>query len=448
MSAPPPQPEPTGSASDTAHLEELVEERQFVGILQTHAGSFFRLSNTLLGVKRKLWNKKHIFQLINEADSLESFLDDYGARYNQTYAFLTEVVASIRGFASAGYSLTHMLGRMDSYGLDVPEEEYGEAKAAIQKAKTFIRQSLVRMMEAVREEAVKLGVEISPQGFPEDSFKRVSARRRLPRNVGQADLVDEEQKIAEVATKYLQACAMLAEIGIQPIEDPDARRKFFANACTEEQARVYEATVHNLQSFYDTHIQNTVLEGRDPRLPRLRGHVSTGLHLLQTVTHLVHFIERHEDEVRSEDVKRQIGQLVRRQRVQEVTLNSLLVYANRFLQLAAKDAEALLPAYTDVQELEVEVPTEVTLHARPVSLIVGIVQRYGTPVQMEVAGQRCNAASILELLVCVGSHPEERTFRFHGDVRPLLDIRLLFESGLGELGTDSLPDQLDYLDRR
>ena len=71
-------------------LEELVQERQFAGILQTHGEVFFRLSNTLLGLGKRTWNKKHYFQLISEADSLESFLDDYGARYNRTYSLLTE----------------------------------------------------------------------------------------------------------------------------------------------------------------------------------------------------------------------------------------------------------------------------------------------------------------------------------------------------------------------
>ena len=51
-------------------LEELVEERQFTGILQTHAEVFFRLSNTLLAVRDGAWNKKHFFQLISEADAL------------------------------------------------------------------------------------------------------------------------------------------------------------------------------------------------------------------------------------------------------------------------------------------------------------------------------------------------------------------------------------------
>jgi len=85
------------------------------------------------------------------------------------------------------------------------------------------------------------------------------------------------------------------------------------------------------------------------------------------------------------------------------------------------------------------------LHARPAALIVGIVSRYGTPVELEVKGQNCNAGSILELLVTVGSHPDEKEFTFRGDATPLRDIALLFQYGLGEEGVDALPDELSYL---
>ena len=67
---------------------------------------------------------------------------------------------------------------------------------------------------------------------------------------------------------------------------------------------------------------------------------------------------------------------------------------------------------------------------------------------MEVEGHPCNAGSILELMVAVGSHPEARRFTFSGDEHPLRDIGLLFEHGLGEHGLDRLPGVLSYLRRQ
>lgn len=428
-------------------LEELVEERQFAGLLQTQAQSFFQLANTLLADGDGRWTKKHYFQLISESDSLESFLDDYGARYNKTYAYLTELIASLRWFAYSGYSISHLLGRLESYGASLwGDADLGEdARRDIEAGLAFLRGAAHELLVAVRAEAGSLGVEITPESFPEPNFFPVTARRQLPRNVDESELLHEEQKIAEVATKFLQAADMIRETGVRPIEDAADRHKLFITVCTEELARVYEATVHNLQSTYDTHIQNTVLEGQDPRLSRLRGHTSAALHLLEAVTYLSHFVERHENETRSEAAKQRIGSLVDRSEVERFTLNTFLFWAHRILECGVQLAEDLLPEYTNLQELEVELDEELALHARPAALIVGIVNHYGTPVEMELAGKRCNAGSILELLVTVGSNPREQHFLFRGDERPLRDIRVLFEHALGERGMDRLPSGLDYL---
>ncbi len=429
-----------------ASYEQVVEERQFAGVLQTQAGVFFRLSNVLLKGSQTRWSRKHYFQLINESDSLESFLDDYGARYNRQYSFFTELVASTRWFAQAGYSMTHLLGRLDSYGSEgwfVPAERE-LASDSLRRTLQFVRRSTASLVETALAEATKLGLEITPELFPEKNFLPVVARQRLPHNVGQDELDDEEQKIAEVASRFIQASEMLRDARVRRIEDSGERRAYLARICTEEQARVYEATVHNLQSAYDTHVKNTVLEANDPRLRRLRGHASVTLHLLETVTFLTHFYERHESDVRAEAASR-IEALIPRDEVQDMILNHLLYWADRLLDAGSKVAEELLPSYTNVQELDVELDDDLVLHARPAALIVGIVNRYGTPVEMEVAGQTCNAGSILELLVTVGTHPDEKRFVFRGDENPLRDIAILFRFALGERGTEGLPGELGYL---
>jgi phosphotransferase system HPr-like phosphotransfer protein len=429
------------------YFEKLILERQFIGLLQAHAEVFFRLSNSLLAPGLDSWNKKHFFQLISEADALESFLDDYGARYNGTYAFLTELVASLRWFAHAGYSISHMASRLESYGAPswLSNEDWREALEALQGGLAFLQGNAVRLIQAVRVEAQRLGIELTPEAFPESNFMPVVARRRLPRSVGQAELQNEEQKIGEVVTKFLRACDLLRDLRVRRIHDARERHAFFTRTCTEAQARTYEATVHNLQSTYDTHIQNTVLEARDERLPKLRGHVSAALHLLQAVTHLSHFIERHETDIRSEEAKRKISELVERSEVEGVALNVFLFWADRFLRSGQPLAEALLPEYTKLLELELELPDHLALHARPAALIVGIVNHHSTPVEMEVGGRRCNAGSILELLVAVGSQPHQKRFVFRGDERPVRDIARLFAAELGEKGLDLLPAELAYL---
>jgi phosphotransferase system HPr-like phosphotransfer protein len=428
-------------------LEQVVAEREFLPVLQVHSEVFFRLANTLLASTSGAWTKKHYFQLINECEALESFLDDYGARYNRTYCILTELVASTRWFALAGYSISHMQSRIDSYGIQASlgATEAAANRSAAETAARFLRRSAGALVDALVAEARRLRVALTSEAFPEENFLPVISRRRLPRNVNEEELSDERQKIAEVASKYLQACDLMRGLGVRVVADAEERRRYLRDACSEERARVYEATVHNLQSTYDTYIKNTVIESQDRRLPQLRGLASASLHLLEAVTYLTHFYERHEADIRSESTRKKIAGLVDRDDVQDLILNNLLLRACTLLEAGRRLAEALLPEYTNAQELVVELAGDLVLHARPAALIVGIVNHFGTPVEMEVAGARCNAASILELLVTVGSHPDEKRFVFRGDAAPLTDISLLFRYGLGERGIENLPVELSYL---
>lgn len=429
-------------------LEEVIGEAAFVELLEGQGRKFFRLCNTLSGRSPDSWKKRHFYELHSEADELESFLDDYGARHNRTYVLTRELVASLRWFALAGFSVSHLCGRFDSYGLAVSfsKEESLEAQSSLATVQAFVHTSVLALVDELRSSSQEVGVAWPDDGYAEgDLAGDFTPRHRLPRNLGEEVLADEEQHIAEVASKYLAACEMFDELRVRRVHDDKERRERLARVCTEEQARVYEATVHNLQSSYDTHLKNTVVEGRDERLPRLRGHLSAALHLLEAVTFLTHFVERHDGGARGESAEARIVALIKRSGVQDVILNHLLFWADRFIQCGRPLVDELLPTYTNVQELVLEVPEHLTLHARPASLVVNIVGRYGTPVELEVAGQKCNASSILELLIAVGANPDARRYVFRGDENPLRDIGLLFENGLGEGGLELLPDELDYL---
>ena len=429
-------------------LEEVISEKAFAKLVQARSGMYFRLVRTLGTKAPDGWGRRHFFQLTIEADDFESFLDDYGARYNRTFHFVRELVASVRGFAMAGFSIVHLMHRLRSYRaeLSMPAGEFEQSFEAIRTARATIVETLRTLMTATLEEARTLDLELDDGEFPDELYVSEDvSRKSLPRNVGQEDLEDEEQKIAEVCSKYLQACDSLGALGVRRLHDPAERERFLNEVCNEERARVLEASVHNLQSAYDTYIKNSVIEARDDRLPRLRGHVSAALHFLEAVTQLTHFVERHERDNRQGRGELRIDTLVDRTQVRDLTLNGLLYWANRYMQGGRTLAEDLLPSYTNVQELAVVIADDLVVHARPAALIVAIVNRYGTPVELEIEGAVCNAGSILELMVAVGSHPDAKRFVFRGDEHPLQDIRILFESRLGEDGLDALPAALGYL---
>lgn len=458
-------------------LETVLPEQEFTILLTETGESFFQLCNTLLALGPDQWGKRHLDQLSFEADELESYLDDYGAQDNQTFSCFRELVAAVRWLSLAGFCLVHMNRRLESYrvageggaasgpgetlgsgswaqgeglgegvgGGEGGSEGAGSLAVDLRRALDGLRSTLAGTLGSTLEEARALGCHVTETEFPARRLGAVEPRHRLPRNLGEEAIDNEEQRIAELATKYLETTEELRGLRVHAIEDPVERRAFLGRVCGEERARVLEARVHNLQSAYDTHVKHTVIERGDERLPQLRGYISATLHLMQVVTALSHFVERHESGVRSEAAEQRLSSLVARDWVEEIILNVLLIHATRLMWQGKTLAEDLLPSYINVQEIRVSLPDDVKMHARPASLIVGVVNHYGTPVELEVGGDTCNAASILELLVCVGGHPDAREFVFRGDENPLADIKRLFGASLGENGLEHLPGALGYL---
>lgn len=428
-------------------LEEVVVEAAFAPLLGKESQTFCRLANALRASPTGPWSKGLFQRLAHEANRLESFLDDHGARFNRNFSLTRELVASVRWLSLAGFSLSHLTARLDTYGLGqaLSGEEQGRLRSTLDQGRMFLRASIELLLQRQRADFERLSVVWDPNLASPDEAYLSAVRRRLPRNLGQEEPTDDSQRIAEIASKYLAACAMLDTLDLQPVSEHGALRRKLASVCKEEQARVYEATVHNLQSTYDTHIKNTLVESEDDRLPRLRGLLSAALHLLESVTVLAHFVERHESESRGEATNQTIAGIVDGARVRSLMLNELLHWANLLMQRGRATAEELLPNYIELRELRVELPPTLKLHARPAALIVNIVAHHGTPVELEIAGHRCNAGSILEILIGVGSNPDTRQFLFRGDIHPLHDIGLLFESNLGEDGLGNLPSELQYL---
>ena len=431
-----------------ASIDEILSEEDFQPLAKDRGERLGRLCHTLLAKDQWEWTRRHFYQLIVETDVFEAFLDDHGAGYNRRYRPLRELVASARGLARAGYAVRHLESRFESYGTrlaTLPNEDE-RFRGAVEEARRFLEGALRSLLEATLLESASCGIDLPSATFSDDEYITDRSRRRLPRNIDGEIQEDEEHYIAAVASRYLEVCDLFEELGLGGIRAAADRERDLSEVCTEERARVYEASVHNLQSAYDTYIKDTTLEEGDERLSRMRGHVSVAFHLLEAVTDLVHFVERHESG-RAGAATSRIADIVDRDRVVQIAYDNLLAWAARMLNLGREYAEALVPTYTNQRDLTVEVPDDLILHARPVSLIVKIIEHHGTPVSCEVGGSECNAGSILEMMITVGSNAEARRYVFSGDERPLADIQKLFEAGLGESGLEDLPEELEYLRR-
>lgn len=424
-------------------LEKLIAESEFLPLLAGQSQAFFRLANFLTAARRETWGENHMFTLSTESNALESFLDDFNARNNRSFSHLTELVASVRGFANAAHALTHLRRRLAKYGVNV--EENAKFQKALDEALEWTNGSIEKLIGELYREGERLRVPYTREAVGGASFPSAFARLRLPSNVDEEDVADESQRIAELATKYLKICDIVDGIGIERIEDPVRLRHFVAKNATEEKARQYETSVHNLQSKYDTYVKNTTFEAKDSNLRALRGFISITLHLLEYVTHLVHFYERHENDIRYEPTKQRIARIIVKSEVLDRAVNFGLLWGAEFLARGREPALAIFPAYTKLRAQTFDIPSHVELHLRPATLIHKVANHYGTPVQMKLAdGDWVDVSSLIRVVMEIGMNSHARKVTFRGDENALRDMKLLFASGFGETG-EGLPGDLAYL---
>lgn len=423
------------------------DEQEFVSLVRRHVVPF--------GVVKMLMERtihggdvaRRAFAGIQQrAEEFVSFLDDHGARSNRTYAPLAEYAASVRGFAKMGRHLSHMETRLDRelpLPLGYEERFLDETRRTLE----FVKWSLANLEEEAFAEAGRLlGETVS---LPSDA-KRDGDRDpnlRLPSTLDEAAVPEPERWIAEIASKFLAHKQILdRQSDFRTWADEEAMRTFVLEVSDEQQVRFFTTRIHNVLSRYDTYIQGTSTEKQDPELMCFRSFVVTSLHLLEVMIELVHFYERHENEVRSETAKNRIAELVDKEMVLDRILNYCLNFLHVYMDEIAPQAETLVDRYTLQTVAKCAVPDGTVLHARPVSLITRIVDHYGTPVQMSIGETTCYAGSILQVLMAAGQNPGVREVTFEGDKKPLEDLRILFEHGLGETDTP-LPKELGYLAR-
>ncbi|MFT6364274.1 MAG: hypothetical protein ACJAZ8_002699, partial [Planctomycetota bacterium] len=147
--------------SSAPALELVMEEQRFLAVLQGECSGFCTLTGALIGMSGSIWNKKHYFQLQIQAEAFESLLDDYGANRNRTFGYLRELVGSLKGFAGAGNSLSHLVTRLDTYGLvDTLElPHFSSFEGQIANVRAFVQDAVVAMLKDLQSEMADLGAE-------------------------------------------------------------------------------------------------------------------------------------------------------------------------------------------------------------------------------------------------------------------------------------------------
>lgn len=429
--------------------KQTISTEEFRDQLGQQGEELARLANGLLATSPEAWTQRHLVHLYRSATEVEAFLDAHGARHNEAFYRSREVLAIVRWLSAGLSSLVHLYGRLPDY--ELANEEWVADTLAPQLRDAALRQGgiLQRSLQGLQAEWLRAKVDWPDGELQLEQLAPLAGLVQLPNDrLAQVDAADPQAggaQGARTSSRFLSLFQAWTSEAASPIQGIDALRTFMQNFCTEEIARRYEARVHNLQSSYDTRVAGTKEEAEYPDLRMLRGTASLVLHLLENVTALTHLYERHDIYERAGESRALFDELVPEQELLEVVVNDGVVAAYACLRQAEPLARSLLDQLVETVELAVHVPDGITMHARPLSLIVGVVQKYGTPVEIEVAGQTCSAASMMQMLVLIGTYPQERDYLLHGDPRPLNDLKLLFENRLGEDGCDVFPEQIAYL---
>lgn len=380
---------------------------------------------------------------------LEVILDEAGAKKNSDFACLREFVAGLRGFGRVGQIAAQIRRRCGvSLPLLLDSGEFCFDRSLNETLK-FVSDALEALgVEVRRELGLDLEVSAPIDESPSAGSYSEAARPRfvLEANVQQASVREQRRRIAEMGAKFLaHRKILLRQSAARFFNDPEEMGRFVRDVSDEQEVRFFQTRIHNLLSGYDTYVQGTEAERTDDALPKFRGFVELLLLILECMTELVHFYERHENDIRSELAKNRVAQIVDKRMVLDRILNWALYSVHLGIEQARSISEGMVDRYTIQKRAICRLPDGVSLHARPISLITRVVSHHGTPVDLILGNSRCYAGSILQVLMLVGANAGARELTFEGDESALVDLKLLFEHRLGEGGAGSLPQELSYL---
>ena len=119
-------------------------------------------------------------------------------------------------------------------------------------------------------------------------FSDIESNKRLPRNVAEDEVKDEEERVIELCEKIKHISKLMNDSKISQIEEINELKLAVLQKYNENRARLHKNLIHNVQSDFDTYVKNTKLEAEHEELKILRGYVSMPLHLLEVSLWLVH----------------------------------------------------------------------------------------------------------------------------------------------------------------
>ena len=397
-----------------------------------------------------LFTKKLFSELIATSQVLEDFLDFHGAKNNKEWYFYRELTAAVRHLSLGGYSQTHILNRLNFYGLPDTEPFEKEGTSTLY----FVRKTIMKLAPIILNEAGRLNIPIPYESYDVAEFPGIITGEILDFDIDDRDKDQQKKHIVKIASEFLSIAASFDHLRFYEPYELKEILKIVPEKVNEVNMRRFEMLVHNLQSSFDTYVIHGGYMFGNRKLKDLRSYFSIVFHLLQMIGRLLHFYERHLHKAGYKNIYKKVqdrlSSLIDPGELLDRTVNYGLYYVCHFLTIGKERAREILNENIERSSIIVGVPVKLGFHSRPSLLVAKTVQHYGGQVELCVGKDRFDASSVLDIQWAGGKIQKENIAEvtFEGDTRALKDIEILAGVNYGEdtMGKGiPLPKELKYL---
>jgi hypothetical protein len=372
-------------------------EKDFQKIMQGRARYLTILSQIV--VERSLnlerINRPLLGQLFIEAAGVEEFLDSADALANRYWYSFRRSVAVLKIISQVCYKLLHIHDSLPRYHLLKVEGEFEkETELCIKQ----MRELLISGCSTFVNEGKKRDITAIVDNIPEFIDEDISFSYHLPATRRVRHESAPGATVVALATEFLNLSeanrileCMTVEVGKK-----DCLQNIVPDPLSAENVRILETRFHNMQSLYDTFVSGSDLPQQDKNLPVMRGHISVIFHILEVLTAIIHYYQRHVNGGSAHS-----GVLALFENRDDHVLMDLvvycLVYADRYRKASRSLCQDMLRHYAEMGSITVSAPNYRGFHVRPATLIAKIVLHYGSEVKMRLYDQEYNTALPLEL---------------------------------------------------
>jgi hypothetical protein len=376
-------------------LMQEISNSEFRDLIYDDVKDLISLTLAFKDMSAEEVNRPFLGRLNMEAGKCEEIIDAYGIKKNTYWYKLRKSTAVLKSLTQVAYNLLHLKYAAPFYKLlDIDGDFFQSTDHIIKQLLDSFHPQIVSFCEYL--EKVEMIRDLTP--IEEYGFRESVVTSHLACDQIQSASSREEEIACYIATHFLNLAEDTATIKIYKKTDPQDYIKCIPEIINEENIRVMANSFHNLQAKYDTYLFNTAIVQRDGNLPKLRGQISVVYHLLDTMTILIHYCERHmvHDLEQLSDNENDHNS-IKYQDLLNIIFQYGILYSDRYIVAAQQLCKDILKSYSEQGEIEVAIPNYRGFHVRPSTLIAKIVVHYGSEVSMILGKNTYNAALPLEL---------------------------------------------------